>query len=338
VASLREAFDEILVASLGTVPVGARQLEVTPSLEAWLTRDAAANLEILGTDEVPEAEAARQWLRESVVADGSRKFSLSLDGKALAAKLDLSLLAAFSPAFRSLISTLHPTWANEQPVKRSAGRPPGIALFRGTGYALCLELLHLGSHAEVTVAQLIETLRRTKTPILRLIQEAQRRGYLQRTSPRGPLTVRNTDRLLEDLVTDARARNAQQPAITLPLNTDRDPQGLAARLSRRLAEHGRVMALTGASSVIDHGGDLLVGGPEVAYASLSDLDGLLGDAFIDRRAPRLILVEPREEGMFHRIRPGAPPRVSPWQATIDLLSSTNDREREVGEEVKARLL
>lgn len=338
VAVLREAFEEILVASSRAAPAGARQLDVIPSLEAWLTRDAAANLEVLGTDEVPEAEDAARWLRERIVAGGHRRFSLSLDGKALAAKLDLSLLAAFSPAFRSLISTLHPTWANEQPVKRSAGRPPGIAMFRGTGYALCLELLHLGNRAEVTVAQLIETLRRTKTPILRLIQEAQRRGYLQRTSPRGPLTVRNADRLLEDMVTDAKARNAQQPAITMLLNTDRDPQSLAARLSRRLAEHGRVLALTGAAAVTDYGGDLLVGGPEVAYVSLSGMEGLLGDAFIDRQSPRLILVEPREEGMLHRLSPGEPPLVSPWQAVIDLLSSSNDREREVGAEVKARLL
>jgi hypothetical protein len=149
--------------------------------------------------------------------------------------------------------------------------------------------------------------------------------------------VRNADRLLEDLVTDARARNAQQPVVTLPLNTDRDPLSLAARLSRRLAEHGRVMALTGAAAVTDYGGDLLVGGPEVAYASLSGMEGLLGDAFIDRQSPRLILVEPREEGMLHRVRPGAPPLVSPWQATIDLLSSANDREREVGAEVRRQI-
>jgi hypothetical protein len=151
------------------------------------------------------------------------------------------------------------------------------------------------------------------------------------------LTVRNTDRLVEDLVTDARARNAQQPAITLPLNTDRDSKSLAARLGRRLAEHGRVLALTGASSVSDFGGDLLVGGPEVAYASLAGIEGLLGDAFVDRQTPRLILIEPREEGMLHRIRPGEPTRVSPWQAAIDLLSSGSDREREVGVEVRSRL-
>lgn len=334
---LKDVFAEILVVGW-SAPAGARALEITPSLEAWLTRDASANLEVLGTDEVPEAEQAERWLRERIIASGHRKFSLSLDGKALAAKLDLSLLAAFSPAFRSLVSTLNPTWANDQPVRRSAGRPPGIAIFRGTGYSFCLELLHLGQRAEVTVAQLIETLHRTKTPILRLIQEAQRRGFLQRTSPRGPLVVRNTDRLLDDLVTDAKARNAQLPATTLPVNADRDPQNLAARLSRRLAEHGRVLALTGAAAVPDHGGDHLVGGPAVAYVSLAGIEGLLGDAFVDRQAPRLLLVEPREEGILHRLRPGEPARVSPWQAAIDLLSSVNERERETGEAVKAHLL
>jgi hypothetical protein len=338
IAALREIFESVLVTMDKSAPLGARQLAVLPSLEAWLTRDPEANREVLGLEEVPHPEDAARWLRERIVANSNRRFSLSLDGKALAARLDLSILAAFSPSFRSLISTLHPTWANEQPTRRSAGRPPGTALFRGTGYTFCLELLHVGARGEVTATQLIERLHRTKTPIARLIHEAQRRGYLQRSSERGPLKPRNLDQLVDDLVTDAKARQLQAMPAMLSLNADRDPQHLPARLSRRLAEHGRVLALTGATSVSDYGGDLLTGGPQLAYTSLAGIEDLLGDAFVDRLAPRLILIEPREDGMLYRLRPGEPARVSPWQAAIDLLSSVNERERETGEAVKAQLL
>lgn len=337
--ALREAFSQILVVARNQTeaPAGSRAINLVPSLEAWLTRDAATNLAVLGTAEIPPPEEARAWLAH-MVRPGNRRFSLGLDGRALAARLDLGLLAAFSPDFRSLMSALRPAWASEQPMRRGRGRPAGIAMFRGTGYAMCLELLHLGERAEVTPAMLGETLHRTKTPILRLIQEGTRRGYLQRSSARGPLRVRNTERLLEDMVTDAKARRAERLPATLSLDADRDPQSLPARLSRRLAEHGRVLALTGAPAVAEHGGDLLIGGPIVAYTNLAGIDAMLGDAFIDERNPRLLLIEPREEGMLHRLQPGTPARVSPWQAAIDLLSSVNEREREVGTEVKHRLL
>lgn len=248
------------------------------------------------------------------------------------------MLASFSPDFRSLVTTLKPGWASAQKLKRAPGRPPGVAMFRGSGYALCLELLHRGERAEVTVAQLMEALRRTKTPILRLIQEGQRRGYLRRTLARGPLIVRNTEQLLDDMATDAKARNTQQPPAILPLDTDRDDKTLLTRLGRRLAEHGRMMALTGAPAVSGEGGDHLVGGPIVAYTSLAGIEPMLGDAFVERHSPKAILVEPREEGFFHHVRLGSPALVSPWQAVIDLLASSNDREREVGAEVRSRLL
>lgn len=337
VESLRQAFPEILVVG-PEAPSGARRLAIQPSLEAWLTRDADANSAVLGTSEVPTASRAQHWLRERVMGGGQRRFSLTLDGRALAAALDLGRLAAFAPAFRSLLSTLKPGWASEQKLKRAPGRPQGIALFRGSGYAFCLELLHRGAGAEVTVAQLMEALRRTKTPMLRLIQEGMRRGYLRRASARGPLIIRNTERLLDDMATDAKARSNQQPPAILPLDTDRDAKNLLTRLGRRLAEHGRMMALTGAPAVSDAGGDHLLGGPLVAYASLAGIEPLLGDAFVERQSPKLILVEPREEGIFHHVRHGAPALVSPWQAVIDLLASANDREREVGAEVRSRLL
>jgi hypothetical protein len=338
VESLRDAFAEILVVGQEEAPKDARSLEVTPSLEAWLTRDAAANRAVLGTPEVPPPSQARDWLRERIVGADLHRFAMAVEGRALAAVLDLGRLAAFAPAFRSLVTTLHPTWATVQQPRRAPGRPPGVSMFRGAGYTLCLELLHRGERAEVTVAELMEVIRRTKTPILRLIQEAQRRGYLRRTSARGPLIIRNTERLLDDMVTDAKARNTQQSPATLPLGTDRDAKNLPARLGHRLAEHGRVMALTGARALLDEGGDQLLGGSVVAYTSLVGIEPMLGDAFVDRLAPRVILVEPREEGFFHRLRQGSPSLVSPWQAAIDLLASHNDRERQVGAEVRAHLL
>lgn len=338
IAVLREDFDEVLFAGTTKAPAGARALHMAPSLEAWLTRDAKANREVLGTDEVPEAELAERWLRDQSLEGGRRRFSLSLDGRALASKLDLGLLAAFSPAFRAMIASLRPAWAAEERMQRSAGRPPGVALFRGTGYALCLELLHLGAKAEVTVAQMMAALSRTKTPVLRLMQEALRRGYLRRTSPRGPLVVRNIERLLEDMVLDVKARRTQQPERALRLSAERDPKGLAARLGKRLAEHGRVFSLTGAAAVASLGGNILIGAPALAYTGLTGINELLGDAFEDERTPHLILIEPREEAVLHRMVNGDPPSVSPWQAVIDLLASHNDREREVGSQVRERLL
>lgn len=336
IEALRSVFANVLVVSAEPTPDGARSLEVEPSLEAWITRDPAANQAVLGTPEVPEPERAKSWLSERVIESEKRHFALNLEGRALAAKMDLGRLAAFAPSFRSLLSTLHPTWTSSQPHKR-VGRPAGVALFRGTGYALCLELLHLGDRAEVTVAQLMESMRRTKTPILRLLQEAQRRGYLRRPKARGALIVRNTEQLLDDLVVDAKARNLQQTPATLPLNTDRDPKNLAARLSERLQDHGRSFAVTGAPAVADWGGDQLLGGPLVAYASLAGVEQMLGDAYVDRQFPRLFLVEPSEEGMLRRGRPGSPPLVSPWQAVIDLLASSDDREQEIGAQVRRRL-
>lgn len=202
---------------------------------------------------------------------------------------------------------------------------------------MCLELLHLGDSAEVTVGALSEILHRTRTPVLRLVQEAQRRGYLRRASAKGPLIVRDTDRLLEDMVTDTKVRRAEQRSPVLSLSADRDPAGLPARLGRRLAEHGRVLALTGAAAVSEQGGDLLVGGPLLAYANLGNITPMLGDAFIDERRPQLLLMEPQEDGMLHRLLPGIPARVSPWQALIDLLASSSEREREVGAEVRRNL-
>ena len=337
--TLRSAFPDVIVVSMDDLLHHlARKLEVKPSLEAWITRDPVANQAVLGTSEVPEPALAKRWLHERIIEEENRRFSLVLEGAALANQLDLGGLAAFAPSFRALLTALSPTWASTQPIKRSAGRPAGVAMFRGTGYALCIELLHLGERAEITVGQLVETMRRTKTPILRLVQEAQRRGYLHRAAPRGPLRVRNTERLLEDLVIDAKARNGQQPLVTLPLSTDRDPQNLAARLALRLRDHGRILAVTGAPAVREAGGDQLLGGPLVAYASLPGIEQMLGDAYVDRQSPRMILVEPREDGMLAHWREGSPPLVSPWQAVIDLLASSDDREREVGAEVKRRLL
>lgn len=338
IAVLRESFDDVLITGPAKPPTGARPLDIEPSLGAWLTRDPRANREVLGTDEVPAADDAARWLREQSVAGGKRRFSLTLEGRALAEKLDLSTLVEFSPVLRALVFAIRPTWANEQPLRRSAGRPPGIAMFRGTGYAFCLELLHLGAKTEVTVAQMMAALSRTKTPVLNLIQEAQRRGFLHRASPRGPLQIRQTERLLDEMVIDVQARRANRPENTRGLSADRNSKNLVSRLSHRLAERGRIFALTGASAVRAWGGDHLIGGPAFAYASLANLDGALGDAFDDPVAPQLILIEPQEEAVFHRMQHGESPSVSPWQAAIDLLASPNDREREVGMEVKRRLL
>ncbi len=338
IAVLRESFDDVLITGVAKPPTGARPLNAEPSLGAWLTRDPKANREVLGTDEVPAADEAARWLREQTVAGGKRRFSLTLEGKALAEKLDLSTLMEFSPVLRSLVFSMRPTWANEQPLRRSAGRPPGIAMFRGTGYAFCLELLHLGARTEVTVAQMMTALSRTKTPVLNLIQEAQRRGFLHRASPRGPLQIRQTERLVDEMVVDVKARRTNRAEHTRGLSADRDSKNLVTRLSHRFAERGRIFAITGAPAVRAWGGELLIGGPALAYTSLANLDGSLGDAFDDPVAPQLILIEPQEEAVFHRMEPGEIPSVSPWQAVIDLLASPNDREREVGMEVKRRLL
>ena len=64
---------------------------------------------------------------------------------------------------------------------------------------------------------------------------------------------------------------------------------------------------------------------------------MLADAYPDSRDPTLILVEPAEEGVLHRLRPGTPSLVSPWQAVIDMLASDSEREREAGVHVRRRL-
>ena len=315
---------------------GTRAIELHPSLEAWLTRDPDANQHVLGTGEVPRPEDARTWLVERSPSPG-RLYSPTLDGRALVERLDLGLLAAASIEFRTLIGALRPGWATKQPIKRGRGRPPGVQLFQGTGYALCLELLHRGERAEVSTGELAQALARSKTAALRMIAEAERRGFLRRTSVRGPVQIRNTDRLVDDLVTSAKADAARRPPVLVGLRTDRDPAGLPARVAKALGELGRICALTGAAAVTDLGGDLLVGAPVRAYANTLSLPRLLADAYPDPRAPTLILVEPVEEAVFHRQRPGTPALVSPWQAAIDLLASDSEREREVGTEVRRRL-
>jgi hypothetical protein len=310
-------------------------LAIEPSIEAWLTRDLEANREVLGAGEVPPAELAKAWLAGRTVGGGARQFTLALDGRALADRLDLGRLAAFAPGFRELVNRLNPGWGAVAPVPRRRGRPPGVALFRGTGVALCLELLHLADGTMVRAEALAEAVGRTKTPVRRFIDECVRRGYLRRTSPRGPLVVRNRERLLEDLVADRRARHPRTPAIGL--SDRRDPVGFVERLARRLGEHGRVMAITGARAVADLGGDHLIGGPTFAYAPLAGLDAIVGDSSVDDRAPQVVLIEPDSPGLLHRLRPGIPARVSPWQAAIDLLASPNSRERETGELVRDHL-
>ncbi|MBL8624343.1 MAG: hypothetical protein JNK64_23755 [Myxococcales bacterium] len=311
-------------------------LPIAPSLAAWLTRDPAANRAVLGTDEVPPAATSATWLADRNLPDG-RRFATSIDGVALAAQLDLGGLAAFAPAFRDALARLNPTWASTQAVRRGRGRPPGVAIFRGTGYALCLELLHRGDRAEVTPTELVAALGRTKTPTLRFVNEALRRGYLRRTSPRGPLVVRNCDRILDDLVTAAQADQRRSPRPTFGVRTDRDPAGLPSRLARSLGVHGRVLAITGSAAVRDRGGDHLSGGPILAFASLAGVDTMLGDAYRDLRDPQLVLIEPTEPAVLHRLRPGTPPQVSPWQAVVDLLTSHSERERETGNVVRRHL-
>lgn len=337
-ATLRTRFTEIITVGDPPIPT-TRSLVISPSLEAWLTCDPEANRRVLGTTHVPVPDDAAVWIRSLPLASpsGERRYSTTLDGRALAAQLDLGLLAAFSVEFRTLISALRPGWATTQPMKRGPGRPPGVQLFRGTGYALCLELLHRGERAEVTVAELAMSLGRTKTPMLRLIAEAERRGFLRRTSPRGPVQVRHTERLLDDLVISVKAEAVRRTADVVRLRSDRDPAGLPARIAKTLGEHGRVCALTGAAAVADLGGDLLIGGPVRAYANTIGLAGMLADAYPDSRDPTLILVEPAEEGVLHRLRPGTPSLVSPWQAVIDMLASDSEREREVGVHVRRRL-
>ena len=338
--ALRDAFTELL--SVGELALaGTRSLTIDPSLEAWLTRDPAANLAVLGTDVVPEPEHAQSWLRGLVIGhqSGGRGYSAVLDGRALAAQLDLGLLAAASIEFRTLIAALRPGWATTQPIKRGRGRPPGVQLFQGTGYALCLELLHRGERAEVSTGELAQALGRSKTAALRMIAEAERRGFLRRTSPRGPVQIRNTDRLVDDLVTSAKAEAARHPPVLVGLRSDRDPAGLPARVAKALGELGRTMVVTGAAAVLDLGGDLLIGAPVRAYATTTGMTGpdLYADGYQDPRDPRLVLVEPVDEAVLHRLRPGTPSLVSPWQAVIDLLASDSERERDVGAEVRRRL-
>ncbi|HRC56097.1 MAG TPA: hypothetical protein PKU97_09235 [Kofleriaceae bacterium] len=318
------------------LPARARALVVEPSLEAWLTRDPEANLAVLGSRDVPAADQAQAWVRGLRLPE-SRRFSLALHGLALATRLDLPTLVAVAPGLRSLLAGLHPGWAAEQPIKRGPGRPAGVAIFRGTGYPMCLEFLHRGAGNPVTVVEFCEVLRRTATPIARLLGEGERRGYLRRAG-RGTWSLRSGDHLLEDLVTDLKARRRQARAPALGLRVDRDRAGLAQRLGQRLAEHGRVFALTGGPAVAALGGDHLVGGPLLAYASLAGIQPLLGDAYEDPAEPQLILREPLEEGFLHRLVPGQPNRVCPWQAVIDLLASDSERERETGELVRRRML
>lgn len=336
VAALRTRFTDVL--SVDGRERDVRTVAVRPSLDAWLTRDPEANQAVLGTRDVPTAEDAADWLRARDLMQSGRRYSATIEGKALVAKLDLGTLAAFSPDFRELVAELSPGWVSGA-VRRGRGRPPGVALFRGSGYALCLELLHRGAGSQVTPADLIEALHRTKTPVLRLINECQRRGFLHRSTPRGPLLVRNTARLVDDMVTSVKAERARHAAITTGLNTDRDPSRLAERVARSLAKLGRTLVVTGAEAVLDHGGELLAGAPTYAYASTAGIPthAVHADAYADQRHPRLVLIEPTDEAFFHRLVPGSPATVSPWQAAIDLLASDSVREREVGSHVRRRL-
>lgn len=332
-ATLRARFPLVLQVD-GPAIDGARPLVIEPSIEAWLTRDADANLAVLGTREVPAPASARAWLRALRI--GARGYSGVRDGRALAERLDLGVLVSSSRELRELLAALRPGWASG-PMARRRGRPPGVAWFRGSGYALCLELLHVGDGSELTAAGVGEALRRTKTPVLRLLAEGQRRGYLRRTSARGPLVVVDTARLLDDLVTAVRAQVIQRRPATLALRADRDPDGLTARLARSLAAHGRGLALTGAPAVSSFGGDLVADGPVRAYANLHAIEPMLGDAHVDPHLPRVLLVEPYDEAVLHRMQPGAPALVSPWQAVIDLLTSDSERERAIGREIRRRL-
>ncbi len=317
---------------------GALSLPVRPSLAAWLTRDRSANEAVLGIADVPPAEAAKAWL-EGLDLDQDRKFALSLDGLALARRLDLSVLAAFSPELRSTLALLDPTWATTQSIARARGRPAGIVLFRGSGYALCLELLHLGDGAMVTPDQLAAAIQLSRTPTVRLVHECVRRGYLRRRAPRGPLMVRNTQRIVDELTADERARRNQTPLRSLGVRTDRAAATLLTRLSTALSQRGSLLAVSGAAAVREFGGDHLAGGPTLAYANLDVVDHLpLGDWYRDERSPLVVLVAPADRGVLHRLRPGTPPLVSPWQAVVDLLTSNSERERETGQLVRQRLL
>ena len=336
-AALRTAHDDIV--AVGAPIAGTRHLEPRPSLAAWLTRDPEANRAVLGTDAVPEGAQAEAWLQRLVLgtAGAPRAYSAALDGRALVDTVDLGLVAAAAPELRALLAALRPAWGAAQPFKRGRGRPPGIQLFAGTGYALCLELLHQGAGAELTTGQLVDALGRSKTPVLRMIGEAERRGYVRRGSPRGPLRLVRPDRLLEDLVTAVRAERVRRPPRVLPLAADRDPAGLPARVAAFLAERGRVMALTGGAAVVDLGGDALIGGPVVAYARIDGAGATVADGYRDAQHPRLVIVEPQDDAVLHRMRPGTPAAVVPWQAVIDLLASDSAREREIGDEVRGRL-
>lgn len=337
IAALRAGFDEIIAVGAPSIP-GTRALVIEPSLEAWLTRDAAANREVLGTDEVPAPERAQAWLRGLSLA-GGRRYSGTIDGRALADHLDLTAVMAEAPALRALVAGLRPAWATVGSLKRGRGRPPGVQLFQGSGYALCLELLHRGAGAEVTTGELVVALGRTKTPVLRMVTEAERRGFIRRTSLRGPVRVRDTDRLLDDLVTSVRAERARTPPPVRQLRSDRDPARLAERVAGALAEVGIVLAVTGAAAVPELGGDLLIGAPVRAYATLAALGTRpLADAFPTPRDPQLVIIEPPSDAVYHGLRPGTPARVSSWQAVVDLLASDSEREREIGSQVRRRLL
>lgn len=338
IAVLRDRFDEILDCC-GARLTGTRAVAIVPTILAWLTRDPDANERVLATNVVPPTNEAAEWLgRLSIASSGPpRKFIRAIDGKALAATMDLGRLATAVPEFRELVSSLRPAWTSGPTVKRGPGRPPGVQLFQGTGYALCLELLHAGARGDVSTGDLVVSLGRTKTPVLRMIAEAERRGFVRRTSPRGILRVLRPDRLLDDLVIAVRAERARRPPAVMALGTDRDPEGLVDRVAKFLHARGRVVAVTGAAALNESGGEMLIGGPIRAYASVGDLGETIADGYRDRRHPRLILVEPVDESVLHRLRPGTPSLVSRWQAVIDLLASENDREREIGTEVRRRL-
>lgn len=317
---------------------GTIALPIRPSLAAWLTRDRNANEAVLGIADVPPADAAETRVEE-LRLDHDRRFAWSLDGLALARRIDLSVLAAFSAEFRSTLAQLNPTWATTNPPVRRRGRPAGVMLFRGSGYALCVELLHLGDGTSTTPDQLAAAIQLSRTPTIRLVRECLRRGYLRRTTPRGPLTVRNTQRIVDELATEERARRSRTPLRSLGVRTDRGAADLLPRLANALSQRGSLLAVTGAPAVREFGGDHLAGGPTMAYANLEVVAQLpLGDWYRDDRTPLVVLVAPDDRGVLHRLRQGTPPLVSPWQAVIDLLASNSERERETGQLVRQRLL
>jgi hypothetical protein len=335
VTQLRDAgFDEVIW--LAGMPLHGA-LAPDPSLEHWLVSDPTALQAVLGRSDPPFPAEPQNWLNDAVrQLTGGRDYSAVIDGVRLAQTLDLTRLAERSKVFRELAARVSPRWATGEQAWRGRGRPAGVGLFKGTGYGLCMEFLYRGTDQEVTRSDLIASLGRSKTPLNRFIAEGVRRGYLRRTTPRGPIVLRNRPRLVDDMVTSLRARtDIRQQAVRSDMPTDR----LLVALQQRFSEVGRAFAVTGAYAVRDLGGEHLVNSPVLAFAPFEGLDRVLAQigATPDPRRPQVILVEPYEAGVFHRQQTEGQHRVSPWQATLDLLSSHSDRERETGEMVRRKL-